>query len=53
MAKQKNTRPGNDTGFADLSKADGTGDPARRVSWLWIAAAVVAVLFILAAVVLR
>ncbi len=53
MAKSRNSRTGNETGFADLSKADGSREPARRVSWLWIAVAVVAVLVVLGVVVLR
>ncbi|CAN5701313.1 hypothetical protein BH11PSE13_BH11PSE13_36690 [soil metagenome] len=53
MATSKNTRTGNETGFADLGKADGTKEPAGRVSWLWVAAAVVAVLLLLGVVVLR
>lgn len=53
MVKPKNSRSGNETGFADLGKADGTREPARRVSWLWIAVVVVAVLAVLAVVVLR
>ncbi|MDB5826306.1 MAG: hypothetical protein JWQ73_526 [Variovorax sp.] len=54
MAKSgKNSRSGNETGFADLGKADGSKEPARRLSWLWIAPAVVAVLVVLAVVVLR
>ncbi len=53
MAKPKHPRSGNDTGFADLSKADGTKDPAGRVAWLWIAVAAVALLAVLAVLVLR
>lgn len=53
MATPKHPRSGNDTGFADLSKADGTKEPAGRVAWLWIAVAIVAVLVVLAVTVLR
>jgi hypothetical protein len=53
MATPKRPRSGNDTGFADLSKADGTREPTGRGAWFWIAAAVVAVVVVLAVIVLR